>query len=395
MRPSSCRRRLDSGMRCAPSPDWRTPAAGPATCRSRLSTGGCSRPRTHRLPSGAIWTTAPRGEPSWRSRRVPRPIAQAESASRIAISASSSSAPSTRRCWTTSRRSTADRCRFTPAPASARRPVRSTRLSRSRTTWSGARSVRSCTTPRRIASSSFASSIRRWAAARFWSPPAGFSLAAYESALVRHGGCHSSDIGESERVSIRRTIAERCLYGVDLNPMAVQLARLSLWLATLAADRPLSFLDHRLQVGDSLLGTWLAHVRQPPSLRRRRGSSDSLPLFDSDAVAECGPGGAAAPVLVRVAQRHRRTGPGEGARVRRVDRPRCVALAVETDRARVVCSVVRTGRHRGARVGVRIADRCRADRPERASAAHDGTLSGAGRGARRGAAVLSLGARVS
>ncbi len=67
--------------------------------------------------------------------------------------------------------------------------------------------------------------------------------------------------------------------------MAVQLARLSLWLATLAADRPLSFLDHRLQVGDSLLGTWLAHVRQPPSLRRRRSSADSLPLFDSDAVA--------------------------------------------------------------------------------------------------------------
>jgi hypothetical protein len=111
-----------------------------------------------------------------------------------------------------------------------------------------------------------------------------FLAGAYESALVRHGGCHSSDIGESERVSIRRTIAERCLYGVDLNPMAVQLARLSLWLATLAADRPLSFLDHRLQVGDSLLGTWVAHVRQAPSLRRRRGSSDSLPLFDSDAV---------------------------------------------------------------------------------------------------------------
>ena len=43
--------------------------------------------------------------------------------------------------------------------------------------------------------------------------------------------------------------------------MAVQLARLSLWLATLAADRPLSFLDHRLQVGDSLLGAWLAHLR--------------------------------------------------------------------------------------------------------------------------------------
>jgi hypothetical protein len=112
-----------------------------------------------------------------------------------------------------------------------------------------------------------------------------FLGSAYEASLVRSGGCHSSDIGETERVGIRRTIAERCLYGVDLNPMAVQLARLSLWLATLAADRPLSFLDHRLQVGDSLLGTWLAQLRNPPSARRRRESSDTLPLFEDEAVS--------------------------------------------------------------------------------------------------------------
>ena len=97
-----------------------------------------------------------------------------------------------------------------------------------------------------------------------------FLAAAYESALIRAGGCHPSDIGEAERVAMRRTIAERVLYGVDLNPMAVQLARLSLWLTTLAADRPLSFLDHRLQVGDSLLGTWLSHLRHAPPTRRRR-----------------------------------------------------------------------------------------------------------------------------
>ncbi len=126
---------------------------------------------------------------------------------------------------------------------------------------------------RRIASCSCASSIRRWAAARFSSPPAGFSRPRTNRRSFVTGGCHPSDIGEAERAAIRRTIAERCLYGVDLNPMAVQLARLSLWLATLAADRPLSFLDHRLQVGDSLLGTWLAHLRQPPPLRRRRASA--------------------------------------------------------------------------------------------------------------------------
>jgi hypothetical protein len=107
---------------------------------------------------------------------------------------------------------------------------------------------------------------------------------AYETALVRAGDRHPSDIDEAERASIRRVVAERCLYGVDLNPMAVQLARLSLWLATLAADRPLSFLDHRLQVGDSLLGTWVAQLRRPPNARRRAAPDSALPLFDDDAV---------------------------------------------------------------------------------------------------------------
>jgi hypothetical protein len=105
--------------------------------------------------------------------------------------------------------------------------------------------------------------------------------AAYELALVRSGGCHPGDLGPAERAAIRRTIAERCLYGVDLNPMAVQLGRLSLWLATLAADRPLSFLDHRLQIGDSLVGAWVASLRHPPVKTRRL----SLPLFGDDEMA--------------------------------------------------------------------------------------------------------------
>jgi hypothetical protein len=112
-----------------------------------------------------------------------------------------------------------------------------------------------------------------------------YLASAYEAALVRDGGCHASDVDEAQRAMIRRTITERCLYGVDLNPMAVQLARLSLWLATLAADRPLSFLDHRLQSGDSLLGTWLTHLRQPPAHRRAARPAEPLPLFTEDAVA--------------------------------------------------------------------------------------------------------------
>jgi hypothetical protein len=58
-----------------------------------------------------------------------------------------------------------------------------------------------------------------------------------------------------ERVILaRRLIAERCLYGVDLNPLAVELAKLSLWLTTMSKGRPFGFLDHNLRSGDSLLG---------------------------------------------------------------------------------------------------------------------------------------------
>ncbi|GHO65076.1 hypothetical protein KSC_039680 [Ktedonobacter sp. SOSP1-52] len=52
----------------------------------------------------------------------------------------------------------------------------------------------------------------------------------------------------------RRLIAERCIYGVDKNPMAVEMAKLSLWLITLARHKPFTFLDHNLRSGDTLLG---------------------------------------------------------------------------------------------------------------------------------------------
>ena len=55
-------------------------------------------------------------------------------------------------------------------------------------------------------------------------------------------------------VDARRAVAERCLYGVDRDPMAVEMAKLSLWLVTMARERPFSFLDHAIRPGDSLLG---------------------------------------------------------------------------------------------------------------------------------------------
>ena len=59
---------------------------------------------------------------------------------------------------------------------------------------------------------------------------------------------------EDEALYAQRIVAQRCLYGVDKNPMAVDLAKLSLWLATLAKDHPFTFLDHSLRHGDSLVG---------------------------------------------------------------------------------------------------------------------------------------------
>jgi hypothetical protein len=75
----------------------------------------------------------------------------------------------------------------------------------------------------------------------------------------------------------RRLVAERCLYGVDLNPLAVELAKLSLWLVTLAKSRPFGFLDHNLRCGDSLLG--IDRIDQLITLSMSPGTERQRRLF--------------------------------------------------------------------------------------------------------------------
>ena len=105
---------------------------------------------------------------------------------------------------------------------------------------------------------------------------------AAEDALIREGRWHQGDVSAADRAQLRREIAQRCLFGVDLNPMAVQLARLSLWLATLAVDRPLTFLDHHLVAGNSLIGAAPEDVqRQPTHGPGRSRRQEPLPLFES------------------------------------------------------------------------------------------------------------------
>lgn len=102
---------------------------------------------------------------------------------------------------------------------------------------------------------------------------------AYERALIDDGRASSLDFDEEERAKVRRLIAERCLAGVDRNVTAVHLARLSLWLTTLARDKPLTFLDHRLRTGDSLTGAWPEDLQRPPGTPAT--SFRELPLFDT------------------------------------------------------------------------------------------------------------------
>ena len=83
---------------------------------------------------------------------------------------------------------------------------------------------------------------------------------------------------ETEEVLARRMVAQRCLYGVDRNPVAVDLAKLSLWLVTLARDHPLTFLDHALRHGDSLVGLSRRQIR---SFHWKGGEPNFEPGFEA------------------------------------------------------------------------------------------------------------------
>lgn len=65
----------------------------------------------------------------------------------------------------------------------------------------------------------------------------------------------------------KRRVVERCLYGVDINPLAQELAKLSLWLNSAAAGKPLTFLDHHLKVGNSLFGATIQKLSILPILK--------------------------------------------------------------------------------------------------------------------------------
>lgn len=75
----------------------------------------------------------------------------------------------------------------------------------------------------------------------------------------------SEELAEHDVHWARREVVRNCIYGVDLNPMAVELAKLSMWLETVAANKPLTFLDHHLKVGNSLIGAGVKNIKSLPA----------------------------------------------------------------------------------------------------------------------------------
>jgi len=85
------------------------------------------------------------------------------------------------------------------------------------------------------------------------------------------------DDPEERLLCALRLVAQRCLYGVDINPLAVEMAKLSLWLLTMAKDKPFEFLDHNIRCGDSLVG--LHNLDQLKYFSLKPESDDTAKFF--------------------------------------------------------------------------------------------------------------------
>ena len=85
---------------------------------------------------------------------------------------------------------------------------------------------------------------------------------------------HADDFEPRLRARLKRYVVERCIYGVDIDPLAVELARVALWIETMDPALPFSFLDHKVKVGNSLVGCWFDRFRDYPALAWEREGGD-------------------------------------------------------------------------------------------------------------------------
>ena len=132
--------------------------------------------------------------------------------------------------------------------------------------------------------------------------------------------CNAEDRGWSvdtaqldDRHIVRRMVLKRCVYGVDKNPMAVELAKVSLWLHTFTVGAPLSFLDHHLRCGNSLFGSWVQPAIQiarqqgegmflEPSLKQAIPSASSMQVIEGLTDAEIAEAHRSADVFAQVSE---------------------------------------------------------------------------------------------
>lgn len=89
--------------------------------------------------------------------------------------------------------------------------------------------------------------------------------------IVEHVDLSKHEIQEEkEQDWAKRQVVQNCIYGVDINPLAVELGKLSLWLETLSEDKPLTFLDHHLKHGNSLIGSDFDEIFKHPTSREQK-----------------------------------------------------------------------------------------------------------------------------
>ena len=79
-------------------------------------------------------------------------------------------------------------------------------------------------------------------------------------------GPDDEDFEPRLKARLRRYVVERCIYAVDLDPLAVELCRLSLWIETMDRELPFGFLDHKVKCGNSLVGAWFDQFQHYPAI---------------------------------------------------------------------------------------------------------------------------------
>jgi len=126
--------------------------------------------------------------------------------------------------------------------------------------------------------------VESWEAAALRAGPLSRPTLPYAEAARNLEGENMLPLDDRDRALAwaRRLVVERCLYGIDQNPLAVEIARLSLWLVSFARERPFTFVDHAIRSGDSLLGVGLAELRA----WNNQGQAGELPLFEDIAAKD-------------------------------------------------------------------------------------------------------------